>query len=665
MATLRAADGVRQSKSPMRAGVPVVPSRGAGGAQPLHSLPRMQRRYPIGAEPQRDGVNFRVWAPDRRRVEVLVDGKSSFDLERDAQGYFAGTAARVRTGDTYRFRLDDSETCPDPASRFQPDGPHGPSQVVDPKDYAWGDAAWTGVPPGRRVVYEMHVGTFTKEGTFASAVAELPRLAALGVTLVELLPLSDFVGQFGWGYDGVNLWAPTRLYGAPADFRRFVDAAHRAGIGVVLDVVYNHLGPDGNYLTHFAKDYFTEKHRTDWGAAINFDGDRCLAVREFFVENVAYWVDEFRFDGLRFDATQSIHDDSATHVLALMTQRARSVAGSRPLFLVAENESQEARLARPTTEGGYGMDALWNDDFHHSAVVALTGRNEAYYGDTLGAPQEFISALRWGYLFQGQRYDWQKARRGYPALDLGANAFVSFLENHDQVANSGSGDRLVDLTAHGRLRALTAVLLLGPATPMLFQGQEFGSTRPFLYFADHRPELARAVRKGRAEFLRQFPSLSSDAVQERLGDPQLRDTFERCKLDRTEIESEKGAAWTALHTDLLALRRKDAAFAAQRSDQLAGAVLGPQAFVVRFFSDHGDRLLLGQSRGAAHAPPCARAAPGVADARALDDRLVERRPAVSRRRGRARRRRLGMAHSRSRSRGARDESSRAHRLETG
>jgi maltooligosyltrehalose trehalohydrolase len=550
----------------------------------------MQRRYPIGAEPHRDGVSFRVWAPDRRRVEVLIDGKSGFELERDAHGYFAGTAARARTGDIYRFRLDDSDVCPDPASRFQPDGPHGASQIVDPKDHAWGDGEWGGIPPGRRVVYEMHIGTFTKEGTFAAAIDELPRLAAIGVTLVELLPVSDFVGQFGWGYDCVNLWAPTRLYGIPADFRRFVDAAHRVGIGVVLDVVYNHLGPDGNYLTQFAKDYFTEKHRTDWGAAINFDGDRCLAVREFFVENAAYWVDEFRLDGLRFDATQSIHDDSATHVLALMTQRARSVAGSRPLFLVAENERQEARLARSPSEGGYGMDALWNDDFHHSARVALTGRNEAYYSDTLGAPQEFVSALRWGYLFQGQRYTWQNGRRGYPAMDLGAGSFVSFLENHDQIANSGAGARLVELTSPGKLRALTAVLLLGPATPMLFQGQEFASTRPFLYFADHRPDLAKAVRKGRAEFLRQFPSLASDAIQEGLADPQSRDTFERCKLDPGEVE--KGAAWVALHTDLLALRRKDGAFAAQRSDRLAGAVLGPEAFVIRFFSDHGDRLLL-------------------------------------------------------------------------
>lgn len=551
----------------------------------------MGRRYPIGAEPSRDGVSFRVWAADRKRVSVVVEGHPETELERDASGMFSGTVRSARTGDRYRFRLDGESTLyPDPASRFQPEGPHGPSQVIDPSTYRWNDASFRGIEVDRRVVYEMHVGTFTREGTFAAAIEELTRLAALGVTLVEIMPVADFAGEFGWGYDGVNLWAPTRLYGAPDDLRRFVDAAHAKGIGVVLDVVYNHLGPSGNYLTQFSKSYFNEKHKTDWGAAINFDAEGSERVREFFVENAAYWIDEFHLDGLRFDATHAIIDDSPTHVLFLITRRAREAAGGRPLFLVAESESQEAYLARSVESGGCGMDALWNDDFHHSAVVALTGKREAYYSDTHGTPQELVSALRWGYLFQGQRYAWQKQRRGHPALDLPASAFVAYIENHDQVANSARGARLSERTSAGRLRAMTAVTLLAPSTPMLFQGQECASTKPFLYFADHEPDLAKAVRKGRAEFLRQFPSLDDDAVVASFDDPGARETFERCKLDPDELARRE--EWVSLHTDLLTLRRTEPAFAKARADRIAGAVLGPEAFVIRYFSEEGDRLLL-------------------------------------------------------------------------
>ena len=574
----------------------------------------MKRRYPIGAEPCDDGVGFRVWAPDRKRVDVVVDGRPAVTLVREGAGggaYHAGIVRGARAGDLYRFRLDGaSELFPDPASRSQPAGPHGPSQVIDPRAYAWGDGDFAGIAPERRVVYEMHVGTFTREGTFASALPDLARLAKLGVTLLELMPIADFGGAFGWGYDGVNIWAPTRLYGTPDDFRRFVDAAHRAGMGVVLDVVYNHLGPDGNYLPQFAKEYFTKKYECEWGESINFDGERAAPVREFFSENAAYWIDEFHLDGLRFDATQSIHDDTTPHVLSLFTRRAREAAGSRPIFLVAENESQDANLARPYDKGGYGMDALWNDDFHHSAIVALTGKSEAYYSDTLGKPQEFISAVRWGYLFQGQRYAWQRARRGHFALDLGARAFVSCLENHDQVANSARGARLHQLTSPGRLRAMTALTLLGPATPMLFQGQEFASTRPFLYFADHEPDLARAVRKGRAEFLLQFPSLATRASQSLLDDPESLATFERCKLDPEERETNRASV--ALHEDLLLLRREDPAFFAQRADRVAGAVLGDEAFALRFLCDEGDRLLLvnlGPDLTLVHAPEPLLAAP--------------------------------------------------------
>ncbi|HWS55067.1 MAG TPA: DUF3459 domain-containing protein, partial [Pyrinomonadaceae bacterium] len=443
-----------------------------------------------------------------------------------------------------------------------------------------------------QVVYEMHVGTFTPEGTWEAARRELRELARCGVTCVEMMPVSDFPGRFGWGYDGVNLFAPTRLYGEPDDLRRFVDEAHRHRVAVILDVVYNHLGPDGNYLSQFAAEYFSEKYRTEWGEALNFDGPGSRPVREFFLANAAYWVEEFHFDGLRLDATQQIFDSSAEHIVAAVGRRVREAARGRETIVVGENEPQHARLMRPAAEGGCGLDGLWNDDFHHSAMVALTGRSEAYYTDHRGAPQEFVSALKYGFLFQGQRYKWQRARRGTPSLDIEPAAFVNFIQNHDQVANSGRGERVDKLTSPGRLRAMTALLLLAPSTPMLFQGQEFAASGPFLYFADHEPALAEKVREGRTEFLAQFPSLATAETRACLAAPHDPATFERCKLDLSERE--RHSQVYALHRDLLRLRREDPVFSLQRRRGLDGAVLGPEAFVLRFFDDEGgagDRLL--------------------------------------------------------------------------
>jgi maltooligosyltrehalose trehalohydrolase len=389
----------------------------------------------------------------------------------------------------------------------------------------------------------------------------------------------------------VNLFAPTRLYGAPDDFRRFVDEAHATGLGVLLDVVYNHLGPDGNYLKEFSDHYFTDRYGCEWGEAINFDGEGSGPVRELFIANAGYWVDEYHVDGLRLDATQSIHDASPSHIVAAVARSARTAARGRRTVIVAENETQEARLARPPERGGLGLDALWNDDFHHSARVALTGKNEAYYSDYLGRPQELLSAVKWGFLYQGQRYRWQGRRRGAPALDLPPSAFVLFLENHDQVANTADGSRLHARTSPGRWRALTTLLLLAPGTPMLFQGQEFASSRPFLYFADHRPDLAALVEKGRREFLQQFPTLASPEIYARLAPPHDRATFEKCKLDLSERVRNAGAY--ALHKDLLRLRREDPAFSTQAPRGLDGAVLGDAALVLRFFHEPGgDRLVL-------------------------------------------------------------------------
>ena len=379
------------------------------------------------------------------------------------------------------------------------------------------------------------------------------------------------------------------MYGSPDDLRAFVDRAHALGLGVILDVVYNHLGPDGNYLSEFSPDYFTDKYSNAWGSAINFEGPP--EARAHFVQNAGYWIDEYHFDGLRLDATQDVHDASAQHVIASIVRTARAAAGSKSIFVVAENEPQEARIVRPPEQQGFGADALWNDDGHHAAIVALTGRREAYYRDFTGSAQELISAARWGYLYQGQWYTWQDKRRGSPALDLLPHAFVTYLENHDQVANSAFGRRLHQLSAPAQYRAMTAWLLLGPATPMLFQGQEFGSSRPFLFFADHRGDLASAVRKGRVAFLSQFPSLTDERVVRALADPGDEDTFAMCKLDRDERVRNRHVY--AMHIDLLAIRRRDPVLARAGRYRPEGATLGDEAFLLRYIDrEHGDRLLV-------------------------------------------------------------------------
>jgi maltooligosyltrehalose trehalohydrolase len=565
------------------------------------------RRLPVGAEVcTSSGVHFRVWAPGHAAIELVLEGSGRdshqhvIALTSERNGYFSSFVPSARTGMLYRYRLPSRSTLlPDPASRFQPQGPHGPSQICDPSEFVWTDIGWPGIELAGQVLYEMHIGTFTQAGTWAAATEQLPRLADLGVTALEVMPVADFPGRFGWGYDGVDLYAPTRRYGAPDDFRRFVDRAHALGLGVVLDVVYNHFGPDGNYLGAFAPQYFSRRYENEWGDAINFDGDDAGPVRELVVSNAAYWIDEFHLDGLRLDATQQIFDASPEHVLAEITRRARAAAGRRRIVMIAENESQDARIVRAVENGGYGLDAVWNDDFHHSARVALTGRREAYYTDYLGSPQELIALAKWGFLYQGQRYSWQQRRRGTPALSVEPARFVTFLQNHDQIANapSGRGDRLHQFTDPATFRAMTAFWLLAPGTPMLFQGQEFCASSPFLFFADHTAGLSDDVRAGRAKFMSQFRSLASRNPEASLPDPGAEQTFTRCVL--RGIESEEANAALLLHRDLLRLRREDPAFRAQRAGGVDGAALGPGALLLRFFPDgparssvEGDRLVI-------------------------------------------------------------------------
>lgn len=560
--------------------------------------PKISRRIPIGAESQgEDGAHFRVWAPRSRSVGVELwslshglDAPLYYELGQEADGYFSGSIAKAQTGMLYKYRLD-SGLFPDPVSRFQPQGPDGPSEIIDPYQFKWTDQKWKGVTREGQVIYEMHIGTFTKEGTWMAAAEELAELVRFGITIVEVMPVADFPGRFGWGYDGVDMFAPTHLYGRPDEFRAFINRAHELGVGVILDVVYNHFGPDGCFLKEFSEYYFNSRYACEWGEAINYDGEQCGGVREFCVSNAVYWIEEFHLDGFRFDATQQVFDSSETNILKEIGCRAREAAGKRSIYLSAENEAQLAKQAQPVSGGGYGLDAVWNDDFHHLAKVAITGHTEAYFKDYQGSPQEFLSAIKRGFLYQGQRYCWHKKRRGTPTTGMHPVQFIHFLQNHDQIANSLRGERMQKFSSPGVLRALTALLLLGPETPLLFQGQEFGSSARFLFFADHKPSLAKDVATGRRTFLSQFPSIATPEANKILDRPDSEETFQTCKLDFSERQKH----WEIykLHYDLLKLRREDKVLCGGLRVEMDGAVLGQDAFVLRFFGGkEGDRLLI-------------------------------------------------------------------------
>lgn len=547
------------------------------------------RRWPVGAEViPSHGVHFRVWAPRCRSVSLLLEDESEpseLVMESEGTGYFSLLTTNARTGSLYRFTVDHTEgRFPDPISRFQPHGPHGPSQVVDATQFEWHDFAWSGVSMHGQVIYELHIGTFTVEGTYQAALEKLPSLKDLGITVVELLPVAEFPGKFGWGYDGVDLFAPTHLYGTPDDLRQFVDRAHQLGLGVLMDVVYNHFGPEGNYLRTFSDAYFSQRHSENpWGETINFDDKRAAGVREYFSMNAAYWIDEFHCDGLRLDATQCIFDDSAEHILTACNRWVKEAAGSRSTVLIAENPDQASRFVQPIDENGLGLEGIWDDDFHHAARVALTGRGEYFLSDFRGTASELWAAIRHGFAFQGQ-YTGGGERRGEPAWGIPAERFVKYLENHDQVSNHVQGKRLRELCSPAMYRALTALWLLAPGTPMFFQGQEFGSTTPFVFFADLEARLEASIDEGRKAFLKSFRSQSDPANEPYFPRPGDRATFERCKLDWTQ----KHEPTYQLHRDLLQLRRDDPLISAQCADWMHGATLNSHALAIRIVG-HGRR----------------------------------------------------------------------------
>jgi maltooligosyltrehalose trehalohydrolase len=519
---------------------------------------------PFGAAVTAAGVRFRLWAPGTRQVKVLLEedgGERVLPMMPLPDGWFELTASDAAAGSRYRFRLDGNLSVPDPASRWNPDDVHGPSVVIDPEDFAWTDDGWRGRPWNEAALYELHVGTFTPEGTFRALQERLDYLADLGVTALEIMPVADFPGRRNWGYDGVLLFAPDTSYGSPEDFKALIAEAHRKGLMVILDVVYNHFGPEGNYLYTYAHPFFSRRHQTPWGAAINFDGEHSGTVREFFIHNALYWLEEYRLDGLRLDAVHAIADDSKPDILKELAERVRSGPGrERHIHLILENDDNAARYLARTSEGIPRLyDAQWNDDVHHALHVVLTGETDGYYADYAQAPLAHLGrALAEGFAFQGEASAFRDGRRrGEPSRGLPPAAFISFLQTHDQVGNRAFGERLARLAKPRALRAAMALLLLAPQPPLLFMGEEFASETPFLYFCDFEPELAAAVTRGRREEFARFDRFSSPDAREAIPDPSDSRTFFASRLDWSDLHKPRHAEWLWFCRHFLALRQKE------------------------------------------------------------------------------------------------------------
>lgn len=537
----------------------------------------MKRRHemPFGAEYRDDGsVRFRLWAPAAHRVELRVEpqkNSSSGSQERSTTpfrspltslqgGWFELVTDQARPGDQYVFRIDDGQDVPDPASRFQPRDVHGPSEIVDPAAFEWRDENWRGRPWQEAVLYEMHVGAFTPGGTFSAACDHLEYLAGLGITALELMPVADFPGKRNWGYDGVFEFAPDSCYGRPEDLKKLVQAAHEHGMMVLLDVVYNHFGPEGNYLNSYAPQFFTERHHTPWGNGINFDGAQSRVVRDFFIHNALYWLTEYHFDGLRLDAVHAIADDSKPDILTELAAAVRSsLPADRHVHLVLENERNQASYLRRTPRClPETYTAQWNDDIHHSLHVLLTGERDGYYEDYADHPLDQLGrCLTQGFEYQGEASVHRNGlSHGEPSAGLPPAAFVSFLQNHDQIGNRAFGERITRIADERAVRAAVEILLLAPAPPMLFMGEEFAAESPFFFFCDFEKDLAAAVTTGRRNEFARFASFGDSAQRERIPDPNAAATFESSRLDWSRIGDPQSVEWLSLYRRLLKLRRE-------------------------------------------------------------------------------------------------------------
>ena len=519
---------------------------------------------PFGAELTADGrVRFRLWAPGARRVDLsLDDGRGVariLPMSSLADGYYEIITAAAQPGSLYRYRINGENEVPDPASRLNPQDVHGPSQVVDPTEFDWTDGEWHSRPWHEAVVYELHVGTFSPEGTFAGVAARLDHLVELGVSVIELLPIADFPGKRGWGYDGVLPYAPESAYGTPNELKSLIAAAHKRGIAVMLDVVYNHFGPEGNYLGMYAPQFFTERHHTPWGAAINFDGEHARPVRDFFINNTLYWLEEYHFDGLRFDAVHAIIDDSKKHIMTEIAETARAYAGGeRNIYLVLENGANQARfLGAPGRSSKF--DAQWNDDVHHCLHTILTGEKDGYYADYADHPHaKLCRSLAEGFVYQGEWSAHEKKARGEPSSHLPPTAFVIFLQNHDQIGNRAQGERIGHIVKNAAaLRAATAVLLLAPSPPLLFMGEEWNAPQPFPYFCDFEQELATKVREGRKKEFQHFERFRDPAHSDNLPDPTIAATMQAACLDWNEPTAPGHEDWLDLYRRLLMIRQRD------------------------------------------------------------------------------------------------------------
>ncbi len=553
---------------------------------PSDAAGRRFHKMPHGAEIQPDGgVRFRLWAPSVDTVQVELDGASTFSMVHLQDGWFELVSKEAKAGTRYRYRLPDGMKVPDPASRFQPEDVAGPSEVIDPSVHVWHDTEWRGRPWSEAVLYELHVGTFTQAGTFRAAIDRLDHLVDLGVTAIELMPIADFSGLRNWGYDGVLLFAPDSSYGRPGDLKAFVEAAHGKNIMVLLDVVYNHFGPEGNYLPVYASAFFTDRHQTPWGAAINYDGNESRPVRDFIIHNALYWIEEFHLDGLRLDAVHAIVDDSETHLLKELSTTVRERFPDRPIYLILENEENDSRLLSRKPDGEpEEFTAQWNDDIHHVLHVAATGEGSGYYGEYLGSTEKLGRALAEGFAFQGETMEYRETTRGQPSAHLPPGAFVAFIQNHDQIGNRALGNRIGGTASKQALRAIAATYLLLPQTPMLFMGEEWNTSRPFPFFCDFHGELAEAVRRGRrAEFAR-FPEYSSLEKQAQIPDPQSETTFTSAKLDWEERLKPENAEWLAWYKSILEVRRQALRPLLDDAITQGGSfeVLGDGAMVVRW-----------------------------------------------------------------------------------
>jgi len=509
----------------------------------------------LGASCDGRATTFRVWAPEHTAVDLVIEGRPDIrPLAQESCGYWSGAFSDVPPGTRYRYRLDgrDDQVFPDPASRFQPDGVHGPSEVVDPSALRWRGRSWRTPWLDATVFYELHVGTFTPEGTFRGVIDRLPDLKDLGVTAIELMPIADFPGTRNWGYDGVALFAPARSYGEPDDLRALVDAAHQHGLAVYLDVVYNHMGPDGAYANAFSAHYFTDRHRSAWGRGVNLDGPHSAEVRRFFVENALHWVHEYHIDGLRLDATHAMQDDSPVHFLAELTTTVRERT-DRPVVFVAEDHRNLAQMLRPAGEGGWGLDGVWADDFHHQARVHTAHDREGYYADFSGTAEDIAATLRQGWFFRGQHSTYLGGARGTDPSALAPQQFVLCIQNHDQVGNRANGARLNHEVDAPTFRALSALLLLAPHAPLLFMGQEWAASSPFLFFTDHADELGRKITEGRRQEFGAFAAFA-DPASRAIPDPQCAETFLRSRLQWDEVRRDPHARMRRLYQRLLQLR---------------------------------------------------------------------------------------------------------------